>query len=460
MYYLVIYRKCLLDKYPKTGNYLLIAISYALYLKWKPVYGLILLGVTAITYCAARKIEKDNAFGQKKYLLWTSLFLALLPLLIFKYYNFLCNSFVQLFGLFGVEFGLPGLNWIMPLGISFFTFQAIGYLIDVYLNRIKAEHNWWDYMLFVCFFPQIAAGPISKAKDLLPQIKANRIFKYEQAVEGLRWILWGVFLKVVLADRIGASIDSFNGTLQTESGVMNLLVCFLYSFQIYGDFAGYSYMALGVGKLMGFDLINNFQRPYFSQSITEFWHRWHISLSLWLKDYIYIPLGGSRCSRIRNYFNIIVTFLVSGLWHGANWTFVAWGGGHGLLQVFEKMFGLNRNETNGFLKVVRVLATFILVSFLWIFFRQPTFLDAWGQMKRMFVNHDLTIHFSMESMIFMAFALVVMAIKEISDEYNIKWLDMFHSRFVFVRWFSYVFLLLCILLMGVFDNSQFIYINF
>lgn len=460
VYYLITCRKRLIDKFPKIGNYLLIAISYGLYIKYKPEYALVLLGVTAITYLTALKIEKEHAYGKKKYLIFSGIALAVLPLLVFKYYHFLCSSFESLLGEIGLSVGLPGLNWVMPLGISFFTFQAIGYLADVYLQRIKAEHNWWDYMLFVCFFPQIASGPISKAKDLLPQIKSKRSFNYGQAVQGLRWILWGMFLKVVLADRIGISIDSFNGTLDTESGLMNLAVALLYSFQIYGDFAGYSFMALGVGELLGFELINNFKRPYLSQSVTEFWHRWHISLSLWLKDYIYIPLGGSRCSKFRNYINILVTFLVSGLWHGANWTFVAWGGMHGLLQIIEKMIGFNKKEHTGIIKGIRILVTFLVVSFAWVFFRQPTFSGAWSQIERIFTNHDTTLHFTTESIIFMLFALSIVILKDVVDEWKIKQIDGFHSSHKVFRWAVYLFLLTSILLMGVFDASQFIYINF
>lgn len=460
VYYLITCKKRLIDKFPKIGNYLLIAISYGLYIKFKPEYALVLLGVTAITYLTALKIEKGHAYGKKKYLIFCGIALAVLPLLVFKYYHFLCSSFESLFGEIGISTGLPGLNWVMPLGISFFTFQAIGYLADVYLQRIKAEHNWWDYMLFVCFFPQIASGPISKAKDLLPQIKSKRSFNYGQAVQGLRWILWGMFLKVVLADRIGISIDSFNGTLDTESGLMNLVVALLYSFQIYGDFAGYSFMALGIGELLGFELINNFKRPYLSQSVTEFWHRWHISLSLWLKDYIYIPLGGSRCSKFRNYGNILITFLVSGLWHGANWTFVAWGGMHGLFQIIEKMLGLNKKEHTGIVKGIRILVTFLVVSFAWIFFRQPTFSGAWSQIERIFTNHDTTLHFTTESIIFMLFALSIVILKDVVDEWKIKQIDGFHSSHKVFRWAVYLFLLTSILLMGVFDASQFIYINF
>ena len=298
IYYSVVNWRWLVDQYPKVGNILLLTISYGLYLKWKPVYGLVLLGVTAITYLSALKIEHDKAFGKKKYIMFSGIALALLPLLFFKYYNFLNDTLTAILGDVNISVGLPGLNWAMPLGISFFSLQAIGYLADVYLGRIKAERNWWDYMLFVSFFPQVASGPISKAADLLPQIKAKRTFRYEQFASGCRWLLWGMFLKVAVADRINTIVGPVYNLYENYDGMSCLIASVLYTFQIYADFAGYSFMAMGVGKIMGFDLINNFNRPYFSQSITEFWHRWHISLSTWLKDYIYIPLGGSRCSKL------------------------------------------------------------------------------------------------------------------------------------------------------------------
>jgi alginate O-acetyltransferase complex protein AlgI len=274
----------------------------------------------------------------------------------------------------GITIGLPGLNWAMPLGISFFTLQAIGYLADVYLKRVSAEHNWWDYMLFISFFPQIASGPISKASDLLPQIKAERKFSYGQAIQGLKWILWGMFMKVVVADTLGLQVDVIYGNYQNYGGQMCLMAALFYSFQLYCDFAGYSFMAIGVGELLGFELINNFRRPYFSVSVTDFWRRWHISLSTWLKDYIYIPLGGNHCSKACNYLNIFITFVVSGFWHGANWTFIAWGGLHGLFQVMEKSLGLRNAPNNVFLKIIRIFISFTIIIFFGYFFVHPLLL--------------------------------------------------------------------------------------
>ena len=279
---------------------------------------------------------------------------------------------------------MPGLNWAVPMGISFFTFQAVGYMLDVYHGRIKAEKCFVDYVLFVSFFPQIASGPISKASELLPQIKKKREFNYEQSVSGLKYLLWGMFLKVVLADRAGIYVDTVFSEYAKFSGLGCFIGSLLYSVQIYADFAGYSLMAVGIAKTLGFDLINNFVRPNFSVSITDFWRRWHISLSRWLKDYVYIPMGGSRCCKLRNYWNIFVTFLVSGIWHGANWTFIVWGIFHGVCQIIEKMFGWNKKEYKGIAKFCRILLTFLIVTIAWTIFRSPSISDTIGYFLRYF----------------------------------------------------------------------------
>ena len=451
----------MVDYYPKVGNYLLIAISYGLYIKWNPVFPLVLLWVTVVTYWSALQIAKNQAFGKRKYLVWSGIVLASLPLIVFKYYNFISNTLEELLSKVNITVGLPGLNWAMPLGISFFTFQAIGYLVDVYLQRIKAEHNWWDYMLFVSFFPQIASGPISKARDLLPQIKSKRELNYEQAVQGLKWILWGMFMKVVMADRIGIYVDTIFDNYEYQSGLSCWIGSMLYTLQIYGDFAGYSFMAVGVGELMGFELVNNFRRPYFSQSITEFWHRWHISLSTWLKDYVYIPLGGSHCSKIRNYWNIFVTFLVSGIWHGANWTFIVWGMLHGLFQIVEKMLGLNKVSSTGIRKCLRVGVTFLLVDIAWIFFRMPSLENALRMIIRMFTDASTSLaQITPSMMIFCILSVTIVIIKDLLDEFLPRRYSLFHNQYRVVRWSIYMILLCMILTCGVFDASQFIYVNF
>lgn len=456
VYYFFLFRTQWTQRIPRLCNYVLIAISYGLYIKYNPVYALVLLWVTLVTYYFALRIEKCLVKGNKRHLIWAGLILSLLPLLLFKYYDFVSSQLEACLSFFGICVGLPGLNWVMPLGISFFTLQAVGYLADVYSQRIKAEHNWWDYMLFVCFFPQIVSGPISKAKDLLPQIKTQRTFKYPQVLQGMKWFLWGMFIKVVVADTLGLRIGVVLDNYQNNSGIMCLLCVFFYSFQIYCDFAGYSFMAVGVGEVLGFELINNFRRPYFSQTVTEFWHRWHISLSAWLKDYIYIPLGGNRCSKARNYLNIFVTFMVSGIWHGASWTFIVWGALHGLFQIVEKILGINKLQSIELpLKWVRIIVTFVLVSFAWIFFRMPTLSDAWCVIVKIFTDGSGNVAGIVGPMSF----ILIVLFKDFMDEYQIKALRLLHSRYAIIRWATYLILFTAIATTGVY-GGQFIYSGF
>lgn len=440
---------------------MLLIVSYGLYAQTNAAYTLILLGVTFVTYFFALLIERSENDRPKKLLIACGSLLALLPLLVFKYYNFIITSSNELLESIHCATVLPGLNWAVPIGISFFTFQAVGYLMDVYHQRIKAERNWWDYMLFVSFFPQIMSGPISKAKDLLPQIKSYRHFDETMASQGLKWFVWGLFLKVMMADRLGMYVDKVLDNYMFNSGTSCLLATIYYSFQIYGDFAGYSFMALGVGKLMGFNLINNFQRPYLSTSITDFWRRWHISLSTWLKDYVYIPLGGSRCSRARNYWNIFMTFLVSGIWHGANWTFVFWGILHGVFQIIEKMFGWQKvSTTNPFVRFGRIFLTFTLVTIAWIFFRQPTIGDAFGVIERIVTDHGALFKSSNKDIVFSLLSIGIVACVDLTREFMPKRFYQFTQAPTAIRWCVYWALLLLVLLSGVFDSSQFIYVSF
>ena len=293
--------------------------------------------MTAVTYFTAIFVEKSK---HPKIVLTAGVLLGLIPLVFFKYYNFISESITEMLTFLGLKFQLKGLNWAIPIGISFFTFQALGYIWDVYYKRIRAEKDFLIYALFVSFFPSILSGPINKASLIIPQLKKIRpYFDYNKAVGGLKILLWGMFMKVVVADRVGLYVDTVFPRYMHFTGLSCFTASLLYTVQIYADFGGYSLMAIGVGKLLGFELTENFRRPYFAVSVTDFWHRWHISLSTWLKDYIYIPLGGSRCSKLRNYWNIFVTFLVSGIWHGANWTFIVWGCMHGICQIIEKMLG-------------------------------------------------------------------------------------------------------------------------
>lgn len=445
--------------------YLLLLISYALYLNWVPVYLLIMLWVTLVSYLFAQHVATNQA-GKNKCRMYVGATLTLLPLLFFKYYDFANRSLSEFLAVFGFHFEPAVLHWAAPIGISFFTLQAYGYLADVYYKRISCERNMATYALFIAFFPQIASGPISKANDLIPQFKQVRPFDQARVVAGLKLLLWGLFMKVVVADRTGMYVDSVYANYTHINGLSSLFATFCYSFQLYGDFAGYSFMAIGVAKMLGFDLINNFNRPFFSTSITELWHRWHIALSIWLRDYVYIPLGGSRCSKLRNYWNIMVTFLVSGIWHGANWTFVVWGMIQGGYQILEKMFRIQKFDIrksvgNGFHRVLRILLTFTLFSLSLIFFRMPSVKDAWIMFTRMFTDFGTSLFMPSKSdLLYMGIALSILLLKESTDEFFPGRFQLFDNQYWTVRWATYLCLVFLILVNGVLDSGQFIYVNF
>lgn len=348
------------SKYNQWRKLFLIVASYLLYMNWKPAFALVLLGVTLITYWGWQIFDSERVkneelkVGKRKRLIWLFALLGLLPLLVFKYYNFINNSLTDGLAAIGLKFSMPGLNWAVPVGISFFTFQAVGYMLDVYHQRVKAEKNLLDYVLFVSFFPQVTSGPISTAEDLMPQIKASHKFDYEQGKQGLKQLLWGQFIKLVIADRLGLFVDTVYANYIHYSGTTCFVASVFYTLQIYCDFAGYSLMAIGIARTLGFNLIDNFRRPYLATSITDFWKRWHISLTRWLTRQVYIPMGGSRCSKVRTYWNIFVTFLVSGIWHGANWTFIVWGCMHGIIQIIEKALGWQKYEGHNWAVKVRL----------------------------------------------------------------------------------------------------------
>lgn len=390
--------------------------------------------------------------------MWLFALLALLPLMVFKYYNFINNSITDGLAAIGLQFSLPGLNWAVPVGISFFTFQAVGYMLDVYHGRIKAERNITNYVLFVSFFPQVASGPISKADELLPQIKTAKVFNYNQAVSGLKYLLWGMFLKVVLADRTGIYVDTVFATYDKFSGAGCALASVLYSIQIYADFAGYSLMAVGVAKVLGFDLINNFKRPYFATSVSEFWKRWHISLTRWLTQQVYIPMGGSRCSKLRNYWNILVTFLVSGIWHGANWTFIVWGVIHGVFQIIEKALGWNKTESKGIVKALRIVFTFAIVTVAWVIFRSPSIGDAFGLIGRYVTTNGQFIA-DIQTLLHIAIAIIPLLLFEVGKEFFPQLYGKIKSYTV-VRWAVYLAVFAMVVLIGVHDGSSFIYVSF
>ncbi len=447
-------------KYARMRNLYLLLVSYLLYLQYKPVYAVILFGVTAVTYFSALALA-DAKYPKR--VLTVGVLFSLLPLVFFKYFNFINDSISNALSVVGLHFDLPGLNWAIPIGISFFTFQALGYLWDVYYKREVPERDFLTYSLFVSFFPSILSGPINKASLLIPQLKQLRpYFDYAKAVSGLKMLLWGMFMKVVVADRVALYVDTVFSNYENYTGMSCFVASLLYTIQIYADFAGYSLMAIGVGRVLGLELTENFRRPYFAVSVTEFWHRWHISLSTWLKDYVYIPLGGSRCSKIRNYWNIFVTFLVSGIWHGANWTFIVWGCMHGICQIVEKMLGQQKCNYRLPGRIVKIIVTFTIVNFAWIFFRMPTLTDACGVIARIFdTTLPMTVYMApLPTPPFIALGVVLLFMKDLRDEFFPDSLRLMDSNIRLVRWSTYVFLLIAILLFGVFSSDQFIYANF
>lgn len=445
-----------------TKKIFLITISYLLYINWDAAYSLILLGITLITFYGAKIISNTPTIHKRHILIALFTTLAFLPLLIFKYYNFIITSVTQILTDIGFRFELPGLNWAIPIGISFFSFQAIGYLLDVYHNRIKAEHNIIDYTLFVSFFPQITSGPISKAEDLIPQLKNLKPFEYAKAASGLKFLLWGMFLKVVVADRLGIFVNAVYENYQFYSGIDCFIASVFYSIQIYGDFAGYSLMALGIAKCLGIDLINNFERPYLATSITSFWKRWHISLTQWLTRQIYIPLGGSRTSKIKTYRNILITFIVSGIWHGANWTFIIWGAFHGIIQIIEKALSIQKEtHKNKLIAIIRIIITFLLVNFAWIIFRIPTIDETWDIITKIFTSFsgDILANTNNSDKLLMLTGILILLIKEITEEFFNG--EKLWSRINFGgRFIIYTILFIMIISIGVLDSGQFIYVSF
>ena len=447
------------QRWHKVRNLFLLSLSYILYMNWKPFYALILLYVTIVTFVGARRFSKSNK--KAKLLLTILVLLSAGPLIFFKYYNFLTLSISDFLHFVGLGFDLPGLNLAVPIGISFFTFQALGYLWDVYYKRIQPENRFLDYALFVSFFPSIVAGPINKASLILPQIKSLRQhFDYDKVVGGMKMFLWGVFMKVVVADRLCLYVDSVLNDYINHTAVTCLFACLLYSIQIYADFAGYSLMAIGVGKTLGFDLTENFRRPYFAFSVTDFWRRWHISLSTWLKDYVYIPMGGNRCSKVRNYWNIIFTFFVSGIWHGANWTFIVWGVLHGIFQVIEKALGEQRCNYGIVGKTIKIFVTFFLVSFAWIFFRMPTLDDAINIICKILQINSSNLFVDVQTLGYSALGVFLLLFKDIKDEWFSDKIKLMNNKSCVLRWLVYLSLTSLIILTGVFGSDQFIYANF
>lgn len=472
----------------------LLLSSYYFYMCWNPVYALLIAASTGITYLCGMaigyfmdQIKQKEEKGKK----WVKLIvifgiLSNMGILVyFKYTNFLIESISPVLKFFHIK-EVPVFDIMLPVGISFYTFQALGYMIDVYKGEIKAEKNFLKYALFVSFFPQLVAGPIERSKNLLNQIKEepeHKLWNYERVTSGLITMLWGFFLKLVIADRAAVLVDTvFLGYEQYQMTAL-WAGAIGFAIQIYCDFAGYSTIAVGAARVLGFELMNNFNAPYFAQSVADFWHRWHISLNTWFRDYLYIPLGGSRCSKWKNYRNILITFGVSGLWHGADWTYIIWGLLNGMYQIIEKEFQpfirkLNmkcHTKTNSFgYKFIRMLFVFILVDLAWIFFRSDSLYQAIHYIQRMFSYQDWWSLYNMSiyslgldvreiNILFMG-VVILFSVDLLQYKKHISISTFLQDQWIGFRWIALFILLFSCVVFGCygpgFNSEQFIYFQF
>lgn len=377
----------------KLQNFLIVAASYLFYGWWDWRFLSLILFSTVIDYTIGRKLRIEENQTNRKILLWTSILVNLGFLGFFKYYNFFLDNFITAFSFFGTEIKANSLNIILPVGISFYTFQTLSYTIDVYKRKLEPTKDFISFSAFVSFFPQLVAGPIERATNLLPQFYNKRTFDYSKAVDGLRQILWGLFKKIVIADSAAQIANEIFNNSADYSGSTLLLGAIFFTFQIYGDFSGYSDIAIGTSRLFGFNLMQNFAFPYFSRDIAEFWRRWHISLSTWFRDYLYIPLGGSRRGTWMKIRNTFIIFIVSGFWHGANWTFIIWGTLNAIYFLPLLLTNKNRNHIDIVAKgkllpnlkeLSFMLLTFALTVIAWVFFRAESVSHALNILSEIF----------------------------------------------------------------------------
>ena len=446
---------------------LLLAASCYFYMAFVPIYILILGFTIVIDYFAGIYIE--NAQGKnRKLLLICSLVANIGVLVVFKYYNFVNESVGYVLSDFGYKNPIPYLSILLPIGLSFHTFQAMSYTIEVYRGNQKAERHFGIYSLYVMFYPQLVAGPIERPQNILHQMHEKHEFDYARVVSGLRLMLWGFFKKLVVADRLSIYVNSVYGHPDLHNGTSVVIASLFFAVQIYCDFSGYSDIAIGCARVMGYDLMINFKRPYFAKSISEFWGRWHISLSTWFRDYLYIPLGGNRAKRYRVYLNLMIVFIVSGIWHGANYTFILWGLLHGFYTLSGNIFkpygerlaqssGINLTVLNFF----NICFNILLVTFAWIFFRAISIGDAFsliGNLKSF--GEKPFIGDGISNMAHSILAIILLFIVEFKMEYLKDKFNFFTHRLVWIRWASLVVALVIILLFGVFSGGQFIYFQF
>ncbi len=462
----------------------LLICSYFFYMCWEPKYIVLILGSTIVTYVSAILMEKKQEGRYKKMVMFFCVLFNLGLLFFFKYFNFTLKTFGMVTG------NMPRLyNIVLPVGISFYTFQALGYTIDCYRGKTKAEHNFITYALFVSFFPQLVAGPIERSGNLLGQIKSlpdkrrTEMISGKNVRDGLILMGWGMFMKLVIADRVAILVDNIYSNCNLYGSTGLLMAFFGFGLQIYCDFGSYSTIAIGAARVMGITLMENFDAPYFATSITSFWRKWHISLSTWFRDYLYIPLGGNRKGKIRKCLNVFIVFTLSGLWHGANWTFVFWGAIHGIIRILEGLIKpvLNKAENAigvkksslGFMLCRAAIVT-VVADFAWVFFRADSFTQAFTFIKRIFTRQDFwllssdkiyTYGLDVQEMWILAFAVLVLTLVDLIRARKRltldKWLD---SQFVGFRIVFMLMIVMATIIFGEygpgFSSQQFIYFQF
>lgn len=451
----------------------LLVASCIFYSFFIPYYILILFFTIIIDYFAGIWIEQSHG-KRRKWALIMSLVANIGVLAVFKYYNFFIENFNAILYKINPDDLLPYWNIILPIGLSFHTFQAMSYTIEVYRGNQKAERHFGIYALYVMFYPQLVAGPIERPQNVIHQFYEKHEFDYERVISGLRLMLWGMFKKVVIADRLAKFVNVVYNNPNEYQGLPLIVATIFFTFQIYCDFSGYSDIALGSARVMGFNLMKNFDRPYLSKSVSEFWRRWHISLSTWFRDYLYIPLGGNRVSKPRQYFNRFFVFMVSGLWHGANWHYVIWGALHGFYLVIgqltesfqKKITGVKTSFSRASIpqKILHGLITFLLVAFAWIFFRANTNADAIYIARNIFkssshsLDHVIYMIGKNDLYLIIISFLIMEGVQWLQRGKNLsEWID---AKPRWQRWGAYYLILFMILCYGVYNNSQFIYFQF
>ena len=440
--------------------YLLFAASYWFYMSWNARYVVLILFTTIVSYTSALMLEKSASRRTKKLILSGALLACLGVLFVFKYFNFFAGAVADFAAMFSLHLHPMTLRLLLPVGISFYTFQTLSYVIDVYKGTAKPERNFIVYATFISFFPQLVAGPIERTNNLLPQIKAHHEFDYSQAVYGVKLMAWGFFKKLCIADVLAVYVDKVFSDVYSYEGFPLVLAVGFFTMQIYCDFSGYSDIARGCSKVLGIELMENFRSPYLSSSLHEFWSRWHISLSTWFRDYVYIPLGGNRCGKVRHNINLMLTFIVSGLWHGANWTFIVWGAVHGLGQVIENALGLKR-EPRGFERAVRVMLTFGFVMLAWVFFRAQNLTEALYIFGHMF-SRTSGVKLGMNTTAKIA-AFIPLVLLFVNDCISLKSdaIDFLNRRGFALRWTAYLALGLMVVFLSPKDIAvEFVYFQF